>query len=84
MFFNFEFLHRRLSTNTFLKMIGITEGETCTFCQNEAGILFHLFWECEKSHLFFNSVFSQLQSCKIASKEDNLQVDVALGLRPDD
>ena len=81
--FNLKFLHRRLATNTFLKKMGLVDDEICIFCQNERESLFHLFWECAKTELFWNNIFSWLQSCKIISKEVNLQVDVALGLRPD-
>ena len=41
--FNFKFLHRRLSTNTFLKKIGRADNEMCSFCQNEIESLLHLF-----------------------------------------
>ena len=81
--FIFKFLHRRLATNTFLKKMGLVDDEICIFCQSERENLFHLFWECAKTELFWNSIFSWFQSCKIISKEVNLQVDVALGLRPD-
>ena len=81
--FNFKFLHRRLATNTFLEKLGLVHDEVCLFCQSERESLYHLFWECEKTKLFWRNIFSWLQSCKIVSVGDNLQVDVALGLRPD-
>ena len=46
--FNFKFLHRRLSTNSFLHKLGFTDSEKCTFCLNETEHLLHLFWTCEK------------------------------------
>ena len=81
--FNFKFLHRRLATNTFLNKMGLVDDEICIFCQSERESLFHLFWECAKTKIFWKSIFSWLKSCKIISKEVNLPVDVALGLRPD-
>ena len=81
--FNFKFLHRRLSTNSFLKKIGRIDNEKCTFCQYGKESLFHLFWECSKSRCFWNHVFSWMQACKIVSKEYAFQVDTCLGLRPD-
>ena len=81
--FNFKFLHRRLATNTFLKKLGLVDDGVCNFCQSERESLYHLFWECEKTKIFWESIFSWLQAFKIVSKEDNLQVDVALVLRPD-
>ena len=81
--FNFKFLHRRLSTNSFLKKIGRIDNEKCTFCQYGKESLRHLFWECSKSRCFWNHVFSWMQACKIVSKEYAFQVDTCLGLRPD-
>ena len=80
--FNFKFLHRRLSTNSFLKKIGCIDNEKCIFCQYGKESLFHLFWECSKSCCFWN-VFSWMQACKIVSKEYAFQVDTCLGLRAD-
>ena len=70
MVFNFKFLHRRLSTNSFLQKIGRTDTEMCSFCQNEKESLFHLFWKCSKTCFFWNSVFSWMQSCNIIDKEN--------------
>ena len=63
--FNFKFLHRRLATNTFLKKMGLVDDEICILCQSERESLFHLFRKCAKTELFWNSIFSWLQSCKI-------------------
>ena len=81
--FNFKFLHRRLSTNSFLQKIGRTDTEMCSFCQNEKESLFHLIWECSKTCFFWNSVFSWMQSCNIIDKENIPQADTCFGLRPD-
>ena len=35
--FNYEFLHRRLATNTFLKRIKVLEDDKCTFCHSYFG-----------------------------------------------
>ena len=82
--FNFKFLHRRLSTNSFLHKLGFTDSEKCTFCLNETEHLSHLFWTCEKTQSFWNSLFSWLQSGRIIEKDSrSLEADAALGLRPD-
>ena len=46
--------------------------------------LLHLFWTCEKTQSFWNSLFSWLQSGRIIEKDSrSLEADAALGLRPD-
>ena len=42
--FNFKFLHRRISTNNYLKKIGLIDSEKCTFCERETENLAHLIW----------------------------------------
>ena len=56
--FNFKFLHRRISTNNFLKKIGLVDSEKCTFCEKETEKLAHLFWTCTETQVFLG----QLQS----------------------
>jgi len=41
--FNFKFLHRRISTNNFLKRNGLVDSEKCTFCEKETEKLAQLF-----------------------------------------
>lgn len=81
--FNFKFLHRRLSTNSFLQKIGLRDNDMCTFCQKEKESLLHLFWDCNNSRFFWNNVFSWMQTCQFVSKEDILQAATCMGLRPD-
>ena len=77
-------LHRRLSTNSFLHKLGFTDSEKCTFCRNETEHLLHLFWTCEKTQSFWNSLISWLQSGRIIEKDSrSLEADAALGLRSD-
>ena len=82
--FNFKFLHRRLSTNSFLHKLGFKDSEKCTSCLKETEHLLHLFWTCEKTQSFWNSLFSWLQSGRTIAKDSrSLEADAALGLRPD-
>ena len=81
--FNFKFLHRRISTNNFLKKIGLVDSEKCTFCENETGKLAHLFWTCPKTQVFWTNCKVWLQSCQVIAKETPLAPVIALGLRPD-
>ena len=81
--FNFRFLHRRLATNSYLHKIGIREDNNCTFCHNEKEDLMHLFWQCEKTTIFWQNLSLWLQSCQILTSENNLHLETALGLKPD-
>ena len=81
--FNFKFLHRRISTNNFLKKIGLVDSEKCTFCEKETEKLAHLFWTCPKTQAFWTHFKVWLQSCQVIAKETPLEPDTALGLRPD-
>ena len=51
--FQFKFLHRILATNSFLKKIGITQSDLCTFCKTEVESLIHLFWSCRVPSIFW-------------------------------
>ena len=81
--FNFKFLHRRISTNNFLKKIGLVDSEKCTFCEKETEKLAHLFWTCPKTQVFWTNFKVWLQSCKVIAKETPLEPVIALRLRPD-
>ena len=80
--FNFKFLHRRISTNNFLKKIGLVDSEKCTFCERETEKLAPLFWACPKTQFFWTNLKVWLQSCQVTAKETSLEPDTALGLRP--
>ena len=82
-YFNFKFLHRRLATNSFLQKIGIKDNDKCTFCHIERENLIHLFWECEKQNPFWADVLTWIKSSQIALQKNQLTIDTALGLRPD-
>ena len=53
--FNFQFLHRRISTNIFQKKIGLVDSDKCTFCERETEKLAHLFWACSKTQYFWTN-----------------------------
>ena len=46
--FNFKFLHRRLSTNSFSHKLGFTDSEKCTFCLNEQNTCYTYFGHVRK------------------------------------
>jgi len=80
---NFKFLYRRISTNNFLKKIGLVDSEKYTFCKRETEKLAYLFWACPKTQYFWTNFKVWLQSCQVIAKETSLEPDRALGLRPD-
>ena len=43
----------------------------------------HLFWQCEKTTIFWQNLSLWLQSCQILTTENNLHLETALGLKPD-
>lgn len=53
--FQIRITHRIISTNTFLYKIGIAASALCTFCNNEAEDLFHLYWTCPITSNFWKS-----------------------------
>ena len=82
--FNFKLLHRRLPTNCFLKKVGLRDDDKCSFCNKETENLIHLFWRCEKTKNFWDSLFKWMQSCQLSLGEHNyLHINTALGLRQD-
>ena len=82
--FQFELLHRRLATNTFLTKINIKDNEQCTFCQKEKETLIHLFWTCSETNLFWQDFKQWLTNRTEFSNALNLSPSLVLGLKPDD
>ena len=81
--FNFKFLHRRISTNNFLKKIGLVDSEKCTFCEKERETGTFIL-DFPKTQSFCRTDFKVwLQPCQVIAKETPLEPDTALGLRPD-
>ena len=81
--FQFKFLHRRISTNDFLFIIGIKDDPKCSFCREAPEKLLHLFWKCPKTESFWTDMTSRLTQCKIIPNNNSLECTVAMGLTPD-
>ena len=81
--FQFKLLHRRVATNTFLEKIGIKENNLCTFCQKDIETLIHLFWTCEKTHIFWTALEGWLHTVNILSKRKGIDKLDAIGLKSD-
>ena len=73
----FRLLHRILSTNTFLKKIKIKDSEMCTFCDNTAETLLHLFYECPFVKRFWNDFQTLFEVCNI-KLPDNISPNVVI------
>ena len=54
--FQYRVTHNILPTNVWLKKIGITDNDLCTFCQDEKETITHLFVECNKVNDFWQQV----------------------------
>ena len=59
--FQYRLLHRILTTNRFLKIIGIKEDDICQFCNTEVETLTHLFWECVCTAMFWTRLVKWLK-----------------------
>ena len=81
--FQFNLLHRRLPTNTFLHRIGTKENVSCTFCHESHKTLIHLFWAYPVIALFWENLTKWLERVKLVQETYTLVDITALGLRPD-
>ena len=83
--FNFKFLHRRISTNNFLKkkMDSLTARNALSVKEKQRNWYIYFSWACRKTHFFWTNFKVWLQSCQGIAKETTLEPDTALGLRPD-
>ena len=79
--FQYKLLHRRLSTNSFLKKIGIRQSDLCTFCKTEAESLIHLFWSCRVTSLFWQEL-KQWIATNHETAINDLRSATVLGLKP--
>ena len=81
--FQFKFLHRRISTNTFLYRIGLRGDGNCSFCQTSLESIIHLFWSCRQTSHFWNRLIEWLKNLNLLPRDYTLTNLTALGLRPD-
>lgn len=79
--FQYKLLHRRLSTNSFLKKIGIRQSDLSTLCKTEAESLIHLFWSCRATSLFWQE-FKQWLTTNHETAINDLSLAIVLGLKP--
>ena len=79
--FQFNLLHRRLATNSFLKKIGIKQSDLCTFCKTEAESLIHLFWCCGVTAIFWQE-FKQWITTNYENVISNFSPATVLGFKP--
>ena len=76
----FKLLHRRLTTNDYLKKIGVREDDNCTFGKNEKESLAHLYWHCRETSLFWEGFQKLLSENQITVKPKNYTLALEVGL----
>ena len=79
--FQFRFLHRRIATNSFLFKSKLSESNLCCFCQSGQETLLHLFWECQITEAFWNSVQKYFVSVDLIPASQALTLCQCLGLK---
>ena len=79
--FQFKLIHRRLSTNSFLKKINLIDNDLYSFCQKEQETLIHLFWNCTVTFVFWQEFENWLLKEKPTLMFD-LSPSFVLGLKP--
>ena len=79
--FQFQLLHRRITTNDFLNKIGIRENDICTFWRTEKESLFHSFWSCSDTFCFWQGFMKWLAENQIKLNSDIFTPDIIFGWR---
>ena len=51
--FYYKLCNRILTTNHFLKIIGVLDIDSCTFCADAPETIIHLFWECSHTNQLY-------------------------------
>ena len=54
--FHYKLVNRIISTNRYLKIIGIRNDDNCTFCKQEPETLSHMYWYCPKVQAYITSI----------------------------
>jgi len=67
--FQYKILNRYLSTNSFLKKIGLTTSPLCTFCEQESESLERLFITCPYAKSFWLDFISCCKTINIDLEE---------------
>ena len=60
--FQYRINHRILGTNYLLKKMNLIQDEMCTFCNNGAETIMHLFWTCQISKDFFARLLNHINN----------------------
>ena len=72
--FQYKLVMRILTTNTFLKIIGIEENDNCSFCQNEPETLAHLFLTCNVVARLWNDIAEYLRESEIGPLSPGVKI----------
>lgn len=76
--FQYRIVHRILTTNVFLKRIGIVQSDLCSFCDLYPENLSHIFWECTYVEELWNSFFEWINDQTNMMIDANI-VDILFG-----
>lgn len=76
--FQYRIVHRILTTNVFLKRIGIVQSDLCSFCDIYPENLSHIFWECTYVEELWNSFFEWINDQTNMMIDANI-VDILFG-----
>ena len=76
----FELLHRRLATNTFLEKINLKDNDPCSVCQIEEETLIHLLWNCTVTPCFWHNLRQWLHNNGTSLRSLELTPSLAIGL----
>ena len=76
----FQYLHRRIPTNTFLMKCKISPKEKCTFCKSEPETTIHLFFQCSYVNVFWQTIIRWIKSFP-NQKNINFSKAMQLGLQ---
>ena len=72
--FQYKLVMRILTTNTFLKIIGVQENDFCSFCRNEPETLKHLFLTCSYVEKLWNDIADLLRVSRVGQLSSGVKI----------
>jgi len=78
-YFQYRILHRILTTNRYLKIIGLKNSDLCTFCNEEAETILHLMATCKYVKNIWQSICNWFVKCGYLQLNHLNESDIILG-----
>ena len=72
--FQFKLIMRIVTTNTFLRLVGLAESDRCTFCNAEPETLMHLFLSCHVIRCYWNAILEYTSANAIGQICDKTKI----------